>query len=906
MAQFGQILIAQLLLADQRLHEFQRRALKYAVGQATQQRCPYLLGLLSCFIDVGRTLFFVGEIAFFDQIAHNGHDRGIGHRTGFADTFVDLSHTSFSQVPNVLENLHFGFAERGECALSHDDSTMLIVEYYEEDSSRVKAWLKSFHPSSLYLHPFTWEPPALSLVPLAIFRAAPMIRLVLLVLLVSTPFAVAQVTEPAPLVVLNLAAHPDDEDALTMTHYRHAHNAVVHSIIFTRGEGGQNEIGPELYAELGAIRTVETEAAARHYGTQVHYLNFNDFGYSRYAWETFNHWGGEDVVTERLVFFIRKLKPDVIFTNHDTVTVAPNRQHGHHQVVGISAYRAMTLAADSTFAPHQLLHDGIDLWQPQRLFIRARGGAASRADVRVPVGDIIPHLGRSAADIAVEGVAEHRSQGFDLFAPRFRQDTTYFSLLTQALDAPALSPGATDLAENLPENPFAAQQDLVHWIDSGRIPLLPWDIVLSDSVVVPSQKVYLDWTPILSRDYSVRVVTPSGRFVRQTPEGFEIPNVELTFPKAQMQYRRFVSHPPFQMVMEVDGQPIAASHVPLEVAHDLTLELPDAVALPGADMRRILLRPGPDEIRMAGTVYARGQDSVHVHIGDKFGTAGEAMLAVVDGRYEGTIPIMVNEAVLSSHEHLVVSDRYLLYITVRQKERTLAAVETGLQYAVIEGRALPEVNLPENLRVGIVVSYDGTTATALRGMGATVVELDSLALAEGSFEDLHTIVVDIRAYLVREDLKLHNDRLLEWVENGGHLVVNYHKTMEWNDQPEPWAPIPLVLGRDRVTFEDAPVTHLLTDHPLFHFPNQITESDWDGWIQERGLYFPASYDPAFVELLSMHDPDDQPRTSSTLIAQVGNGTYLYTALGWYRQLGAYVPGAYRIFANMVSLPLMDK
>jgi len=145
---------------------------------------------------------------------------------------------------------------------------------------------------------------------------------------------------------MNLAAHPDDEDALTMAHYRHAHDAVVHSVIYTRGEGGQNEIGPELYAALGAIRTAETEAAARHLGTQVRFLNFDDFGYSKHASETFERWGGEDEVTGRLVYLIRKLKPDVLFTNHDTLTVGPRTQHGHHQAVGISAYRAMQLAAD--------------------------------------------------------------------------------------------------------------------------------------------------------------------------------------------------------------------------------------------------------------------------------------------------------------------------------------------------------------------------------------------------------------------------------------------------------------------------------------------------------------------------------------------------------------------------------
>src|SRR5690606_37051575 len=151
---------------------------------------------------------------------------------------------------------------------------------------------------------------------------------------------------------------------------------------------------------------------------------------------------------------------------------------------------------------------------------------------------------------------------------------------------------------------------------------------------------------------------------------------------------------------------------------------------------------------------------------------------------------------------------------------------------------------------------DRVTEDALRAMGADVVPLDSTALAEGAFDGLDTIVLDIRAYLVRPDLRAHNARLLDWVRGGGHLVVGYHKVFEWNpgqtggsffdevvEVPEGgFAPYPLRLGRDRVTMEDAPVEVLEPGHPVFNAPYAITEADWDGWVQERGLYFPSDYD----------------------------------------------------------------
>ena len=114
-----------------------------------------------------------------------------------------------------------------------------------------------------------------------------------------------------------------------------------------------------------------------------------------------------------------------------------------------------------------------------------------------------------------------------------------------------------------------------------------------------------------------------------------------------------------------------------------------------------------------------------------------------------------------------------------------------------------------------------------------------------------------------------------------------------------------MLGRGRVTREDAAVTLQKPDHPLLHQPNAITPAAWDGWVQERGLYFPQSWDDAYDELFCMNDPGEQPLCGSTLLADYGQGTYLYSALVWYRQLKVYHPGAYALFANMISLPLTD-
>jgi hypothetical protein len=231
----------------------------------------------------------------------------------------------------------------------------------------------------------------------------------------------------------------------------------------------------------------------------------------------------------------------------------------------------------------------------------------------------------------------------------------------------------------------------------------------------------------------------------------------------------------------------------------------------------------------------------------------------------------------------------------------------------VPGRVL-NVTVPAGLMVGVVQSYDDSMVRALEELGAGYVLLDSTALAQGRFENLNTIVVDIRAYLVRPDLRAYNDKLLEWVKQGGHLVVNYQKTFEWNpDANDPFvkgrtnppdlAPYPIRLGRERVTREDAPIELLLPDHPLFNKPNSIRPADWEGWVQERGLYFPVEYDTQYLELLATNDPGEEPLKSGILLARYGEGTYLYTPLVWYRQLKQHHPGAYHMFANILSLPL---
>ncbi|NNK75714.1 MAG: LmbE family protein, partial [Maribacter sp.] len=143
--------------------------------------------------------------------------------------------------------------------------------------------------------------------------------------------------------------------------------------------------------------------------------------------------------------------------------------------------------------------------------------------------------------------------------------------------------------------------------------------------------------------------------------------------------------------------------------------------------------------------------------------------------------------------------------------------------------------------------------------------------------------------------------LFDYVENGGNLVIQYNTAGRWSAQFDDIAPYPLKLSRDRVTDENSSVQIIAKDHELVNYPNKIKLSDFDGWVQERGLYFPNEWDDKFTPILTMRDADESEKAGSLLIAPYGKGNYIYTGLSFFRELPAGVSGAYKLFANMLSV-----
>jgi LmbE family N-acetylglucosaminyl deacetylase len=212
-----------------------------------------------------------------------------------------------------------------------------------------------------------------------------------------------------------------------------------------------------------------------------------------------------------------------------------------------------------------------------------------------------------------------------------------------------------------------------------------------------------------------------------------------------------------------------------------------------------------------------------------------------------------------------------------------------------------DVKVPRGLSVGYIMGVGDQVPTALQQLGARVTMIESDELAWGDLSKYDAIVTGVRAYERRNDLRANNHRLLKYVEDGGTAIVQYNRN-EFNQAQ--YGPYPATVGQERITDERAPVKVLDPKNPVFTFPNRIGDADWQNWVQERGTYFLGERDPKYIDLVEMEDPFDFNRgvkRGAFVEAQYGKGRWLYVGMVLWRELPSGVPGAYRLFANLISL-----
>ena len=205
----------------------------------------------------------------------------------------------------------------------------------------------------------------------------------------------------------------------------------------------------------------------------------------------------------------------------------------------------------------------------------------------------------------------------------------------------------------------------------------------------------------------------------------------------------------------------------------------------------------------------------------------------------------------------------------------------------------------EGNRIGYIMGAGDEIPTGLKQIGYEVDLITPEQISASELEQYDAVITGIRAYNTLDNIKFKQDILLEYVKSGGNLIIQYNTSRRFS-LPN-IGPYPFKLSRNRVTDETAAVKFVNPDHTLLNWPNKITEKDFEGWVQERGLYFPGEWDPQYETILSMNDKGDEPQEGSLLFTKYGEGYYMYTGISFFREVPAGVPGAYRLLANMISI-----
>ena len=774
--------------------------------------------------------------------------------------------------------------------------------------------------------------------------------------------------------VLYVGAHPDDENTSLLALFSKGRKYRTAYLSVTRGEGGQNLIGPEQGAELGLLRTQELLAARRIDGAEQYFTRAVDFGYSKTAQETLEIWGKERVLGD-IVWVIRKFRPDVIITRF---SAEGSGGHGHHTAAGMLIKEAFAAAADPNRFPDQLTT--VSVWKTTRILLnswRPNPGEAAPA-LRIDTGEYNPLLGKSYSEIAAESRSQHKSQGFGSGGRRgTRYD--YFELWAGEPAAEDLFDGVDVtwnrvpggqkvgllLAECIqsfdPRQPsrsvpglLGVQAELAKLPESGWVRLKKEELsqviqgcagiwmeaIADDFAAAPGDEIMIrtsvvnrsDQPFILHRLGIPRVVPDS--VVDQPLKNNEILAMEnkalipKDFPLSQPywlepspQGRPFFAgdrnlmglaeNPPslsVALVLSADGQRLEYSipvlfrwtdqvqgelYRPFEVRPRVTIQIEDGVKIfSGGGPQPLKIRLKSHSKNVAGTIRLKGEDGWRVVPDDlPFSLAGKSEETEVS--FEISPPIKAQESVLTAEADLggEIVRLAMAEISYPHIHRQVYFPESRIKVVKLDVQT-------KGKRLGYIMGAGDDVPEALRHLGYEVMMLTDEMLETSDLSSFDALVAGVRAYNTRDRLESVNQRLLDYVERGGTLVVQYNVAS--GALADRIGPFPLTIGRDRVSVESAPVTFPVPGHPLLTFPNKITSRDFEGWVQERGLYFASSWDEKYEAILSSHDPGEPDRKGGLLYARYGKGVFIYTSYAWFRQLSAGVPGAFRIFANLIS------
>jgi LmbE family N-acetylglucosaminyl deacetylase len=766
--------------------------------------------------------------------------------------------------------------------------------------------------------------------------------------------------------VLMIGAHPDDEDTALLAYLARGESARTAYLSLTRGDGGQNIIGPELGEALGVIRTEELLQARKLDGAEQFFTRAYDFGFSKTLAEAKNRWD-EKVILCDVVNVIRSYKPLVVISQF---TGTPIDGHGQHQFAGYISPIAVKAAAD----PRQC-DDAGEPWKVAKFYVRHRG--PGEPTLRINTGKYDPLLGRTYFEIAMHARSQHRSQEQGVLELRGDQFSSLKLEGSGAKESSIFHGLETDGRTgdfDMSDRSKLLRQLIAAYPSSDRKPLVAEAIAMgtglqidalaeSETVIpgeafavsvkafVPTEGVKVSEISLVARigperwsivpaaapetnnpAFVVREATPHAQYFRVTPGPDVWPTQPywLVEPRDGDLYRwkgrAEDDSTPFQpgplkarVKVEIQGREIVFERdVQFRFADDIRGEIRRNVdvvprATLDADQPLVLVSTSPvaQTKKISFTVKnnsgapAKAKPSIAFDAasaawGGKTNTP-EILLgrrgSTTQFSFEITIPEHTRPGRYSITGDVLVDGKYygassMLSVAYPHIQTHRFYRPAQVDFQVIDLQTVP-------VKIGYIRGSGDRVPEAIRQMGLTVEEIDEKFISTGDLAQFETIVLGIRAFQVRPDVVANNQRLIDFVKNGGTLIVQYQLPPTYSQQN--LTPFPTQMG-PRVVDENAVVTIAEPANPIFNFPNKITSDDFTGWVQERNLYNFVQMDPKYVGLLESHDAGEAENKGGLVVADIGKGKYVYCSYSLFRQLPAGVPGAYRLLANMLSLP----
>ena len=788
--------------------------------------------------------------------------------------------------------------------------------------------------------------------------------------------------------VLYIAAHPDDENTRLISYLSNDKKARTAYLSLTRGDGGQNLIGPELRELLGVIRTQELIEARKIDGGEQFFSRANDFGFSKNPTETLQIWDKNQVLSD-VVWAIRKFQPDIIINRFDHRS--PGTTHGHHTASAMLSMEAFDLANDANQFPNQLQY--VSTWQPKRVFFNTswwfygsqeKFKAADKTNlINLKIGTYYPALGKSNQEIAALSRSRHQSQGFGSTGTRGEEDeyieflkgdmpkdkTNLFEGIDTTWNRIKAGKAIGDILYAVEKNfdfknPAASVAELVkaysliekledkHWKlvkleEIERIIAactgLYLEAVTDVQEITPGSTLKVKWEAINRSDISINLegigavpvykhqgeqkIRPLQNNIPLTetitldlPNNFDLTNAYwLNQTGTNGMYRvdnqENIGLPdviryakvgfwiginnvtiPFErlVVYKYNDDVKGEVYQPLDIVPLVTSSIAEKVYIFNSDRSKtvsVKIKAGKDNVN----------GNAKLEVPQNWKVTPTEIPFAIDKKGQETVAVFT---VTPSSEASEISIKSVITVGDREFDKEKIDINYSHIYKQMvlktaEAKAIRVKIKTKNEKIAYLMGAGDEVPKSLTQMGYEVTILKPEEISAERLQNFDVVMTGIRAYNVVNALAYKQKLLLDFVQNGKTMIVQYNTLDDLVTKD--MSPFPLKISRDRVTEENAEVRFLVPNHPVLNYPNKITADDFKGWKQEQGLYYPSEWDANFTPILSANDQGEKPKNGALLVAKYGKGNYVYTGLSFFRELPEGVPGAFRLLANIIAL-----